>query len=127
MAKPLPGRPEKDFRVTTFQLQVDIEATHRDAGFPAIPREVLSRRFWQFVDFLQRNELTSRTIAFGQADIRPETELRNSDLTEFGYRFVQKFGDRWIARMYKDTGEIGEAKFLTKWLRQLNKETGVEV
>jgi hypothetical protein len=123
MAKSYPPRPEQDFRITTFAWQLDNEANHRNAGFPAIPKEIIIRRFWQFLSFLQDNRFTNRIIASCPADITPGTELRNSDLTDDGYRYVQRYCDRWSARTYKDTGEVAEAKFLVKWLNQLRAES----
>lgn len=125
MAKSYPARPERDFRITTFAWQLDNEANYRNAGFPAVSREILTRRFWQFLSFIHLNGFTTRVIASCLADITPETELRNSDLTDDGYRFVQRYCDRWTARMHKDTGAASEAKFLVKWLKKLQAESVV--
>lgn len=115
MPKKYPPRPTKDFRLTCFAWQLEIESNHRHGGFPEIPREILTRRFWQYLRFLQDNGLTTRIIARGPEEICPETTLNNSDLTEEGYLFEQRYGDRWVGRMYKDAGEAKEEKFLAKW------------
>jgi aminoglycoside phosphotransferase (APT) family kinase protein len=123
MAKSYPPRPEQDFSITVFAWQMDNEATHRRAGFPAISPETLTRRFWQFLSFIQAQGFTTHVVASCPAAITAETELRNSDLTDEGYRFVQRYCDRWNARMHKDTGETREAKYLVKWLNQLRTES----
>ena len=88
-----------------------------------MPYETIARRFWQFICFIQEHDLTTRIIASSQADIGPETELRNSDLTDRGYRFAQRYSDRWSGRVHKDKGEVAEGKLLVKWLNQLNDES----
>ena len=123
MARSFPPRPEHDFRITCFAWQLDNEANHRRAGFPVVPEETLIRRFWQYLSFLQAQGLTVRVIAESSEDICLETTLRNSDLTDEGYRFAQRFGDRWSSRVYKDTGEASEAKYLIKWLNQLRADS----
>lgn len=105
MPKTYPPRPVDDFRLTCFAWQLEAEENYRQAGFQQIPREVLVRRFWQHIRFLQNNGMTKRVIARGPGDIAPDTTLRNSDLTEEGYLFEQRYGDRWVARMHKDGGE----------------------
>ena len=116
MAKSYPPRPANDFRITTFAWHLSSELNHRNAGFPAIPQETLVRRFWQFIFFLQDHGFTTLEIVHGPADITPDSELRNRDLTGEGYRFVQRYCDRWTGRMHKDRGEVSEAKLLGKWL-----------
>ena len=108
-------RPAHDFTVTSFAWDVKHEEIHRRAGFPEIPREVLARRFWQFLRFIQQNGLTSRVIAQSLDDISEQTELRNSDLTDAGFYFIQRFHGRWVNRCYKDKGEQKEYLFLEKW------------
>ena len=119
MAKSYPPRPVQDFRITSFAWQLANEANHSNAGFPPISREVLTRRFWQYAHFIQEHGFTTRTIVSKAEDVVPETELRNSDLTPEGYRFTQRYGDRWVARMHKDTGEAAEERYLIKWLKEL--------
>ena len=48
-------RPAEDFRVTSVAWELDIEARHRKAGFDPVEREVILRRFFSFVDFIQRH------------------------------------------------------------------------
>ena len=120
MPKPPPPRPEADFRITVFSWEVDNELNHRNAGFPGIPQDVLTRRFFQFLDFLQANGMTTRTIAKTEGDVSLKSELRNSDLTDDGYKFAQRFHGRWLDRTHKDTGRVGEQNFLQKWHKQLS-------
>lgn len=54
MRKAWPPRPTKDFRITSFQSIIEIEENHRQAGFSEIKYEVIQRRFWQLLSFLDR-------------------------------------------------------------------------
>ena len=111
-------RPSHDFTVDSFAWSLDIEKRHRDAGFPPVAREVLARRFWQFLYFLQEHKFTTRTLARTIDDISEQTTLRNSDLTDEGFYFVQKFHGRWTSRTYDDRGEEKEQAFLEKWYQR---------
>lgn len=125
MAKHWPPRPDNDFRITSFEWQLDIEAQHHQAGFPAVESTVIRRRYWQFVDFLQRNGLAAHTIAASVDEIALGAELRNFDLTPTGYAFAQRYADRWLERMYKDGGAEKEERILEKWhLQFVSDQTG---
>jgi hypothetical protein len=108
-------RPERDFTVTSFAWDLENEQIHRGAGFPEVSRDVLARRFWQFLRFIQQRKLTSRMIAASLDDISEQTALRNSDLTDAGFYFIQKYHGRWVSRTHKDRGEQKEEAFLKKW------------
>jgi hypothetical protein len=109
------SRPVNDFIVTSFAWDLEKERTHRRAGFPEVPREVLARRFWQYVHFLQQHGFTTHEIVRSLDNISEETVVRNSDLTDSGFYFIQRFHGRWISRTYKDKGEQKEKAFLEKW------------
>jgi hypothetical protein len=94
---------------------------HRKAGFPEISRDVLARRFWQFLRFLQQRGLTSRVVAKSLDDISEQTILRNSDLTDAGFYFIQRFHGRWVSRTSKDRGEEKEEAFLIKWYEKFRE------
>src|SRR5436853_5614809 len=115
--KRLPPRPEKDFTVCSIAWDLDIVQRHTNAGFDHIPDSIVCRRFFQFLDFIQRHGFTVRTVAASLADISPSTALRNSDLTDDGFRFIQHAQPRWAGRLYKDRGEQKELQFLTKWFQ----------
>ena len=117
-----PPRPEKDFRVDCVSWSLDIVRRHTDAGFPDIARDVVVRRFWQYLRFLQSHSLTARTIARSQAEVDDATELKNSDLTDEGFRFVQYSHSRWVQRLYKDTGEQKEDGYLKKWYEKFQSQ-----
>jgi hypothetical protein len=110
-------RPSHDFTVDSFAWSLDNERRHRDAGFPPVAREVLTRRFWQFIRFLQERRFTSRVVARCVDDISEQTTLRNSDLTDEGFYFVQRFHGRWVSRTHQDRGEEKEEAFLEKWYK----------
>ena len=108
-------RPAEDFRISSVAWELDIEARHRAGGFDPIPREVVVRRFFAFVDFLQQNGMTARTVAVALDDVDESTELRNRDLTDRGFAFVRQYHGKWLNRMYKDGGDAKERGFLEKW------------
>ena len=75
-------RPAHEFTVTSLAWERDIEAKYRRAGFAPIPDEVLVRRFWQFLRFIQQYGLTTRTLANSPDELTDDATLRNSDLTD---------------------------------------------
>jgi hypothetical protein len=117
MKKPLSPRPEKDFTVCSIAWDLDIVQRHTNAGFDHIPDSIVYRRFFQFLDFIQRHGFTVRIVAASLSDISPSTALRNSDLTDDGFRFIQHAQPRWVSRLYKDRGEQKELQFLEKWFQ----------
>jgi|MudIll2142460700_1097286.scaffolds.fasta_scaffold419082_1 hypothetical protein len=124
--KALPPRPEKDFRISSVQWWLDIVDTHTSAGFEPVPREVIVRRFFQFIELLQRKKLTARTIVRSLAEMDDSVELRNFDLTDLGYRFTQRYEPKWVDRLYKDQGPEKEEAFLEKWWLKFTSEMGAE-
>lgn len=117
MAKPH-TRPSRDFRITSLGSEIEIEHRHAVAGFDPISRAVLARRYFQFIDFLQRNQMTTRMVCARIEDLDDSAELRNSDLADDGFSFVRKYHGRWLDRARKDRGETAEEKFLVKWLSE---------
>lgn len=109
-------RPAADFRVDSMSMLLDLAARHEKAGFPAIPAKTMRRRYWQYLNFLQRHEFTLRIVAASAEDVSESSELRNSDLTDEGFRFVQYSHDKWLDRTYKDQGEVKEETMLQRWL-----------
>jgi hypothetical protein len=123
MEKPHP-RPEIDFRVTCLDWELDIERRQVDGGFEPVPREDIVRRYFQFLSFLQTHGMTSRTVCARIEDVGEDAEWRNSDLTDDGFYFVQRFHGRWSDRKRKDQGEAKEAAFLQKWLTEFRDKRG---
>lgn len=117
MKKPLPPRPEKDFTVCSVAWDLDIVQQHTEAGFEPLPDDLVYRRFFQFLDFIQRHGFTTRTVAGSLEEVSLSTAIRNSDLTDDGFRFIQHAQPRWSSRLYKDGGEEKELRFLEKWLQ----------
>jgi hypothetical protein len=111
-------RPANDFTVTSLVWERDIEDRHRRAGFDPIPDEVLVRRYWQFLRFIQKHGLTSRILAGSAAELCEDAALRNTELTDEGFYFIQRYHGRWLERTYKDLGETKEDAFLAKWYDQ---------
>jgi hypothetical protein len=115
-------RPEKDFRVTCVTWELDIERRQVDGGFAPVAREIIIRRYFQFLDFLQRHHMTTRVICSAATHLTGESEWRNSDLTDEGFYFTQRYHGRWLDRKRKDTGEANEEKFLQKWLNEFRNK-----
>jgi hypothetical protein len=115
-------RPAEDFRVTSAAWELDIEARHRKAGFDPVAREVILRRFFAFVDFIQHHGMTTRTIAKALDDVDESTELRNHDLTDEGFDFVRLYHGKWLNRTHKDGGTAKERAFLEKWLQKFREK-----
>jgi len=111
-------RPTYEFAITSLAWQRDIEANYQRGGFEPIPDEVIVRRFWQFLCFIQLHGLTTRTVASSPTELSDDTILHNSDLTEEGFYFIQRFHGRWLNRTRKDRGETKEESFLIKWYDQ---------
>jgi hypothetical protein len=111
-------RPAEDFWITDLKSDLDIVATHTRAGFADIPAEVVRRRLFTLLDFLWSKELLTRQLATSPEDVVPELALRNRDLTEDGYHFVQRYLPKWQGRLYKHTTESKERGFLEKWYDQ---------
>ena len=113
-----PPRPEKDFTVCAVAWDIDIIQRHTRAGFDHVPDSVVYRRFFQFPDFIQRHGFAVQTIASSLDEVTQVTALRNSDLTEEGFRFIQHAEPRWCNRLHKDTDADKEPAFLDRWLRK---------
>ncbi|HEY8180712.1 MAG TPA: hypothetical protein VII32_00625 [Thermoanaerobaculia bacterium] len=96
---------------------IDIERTHREAGFPAIDEGVVRAHYRQFLSFLETNGMTTRALIDPSRPLA-DVELRNHDLTELGFEFVRRYHDRWIGRLYKLKTPEAEKRFLEKWRRE---------
>lgn len=110
-------RTDKDFIVESIAGLKDVIQKHTIAGFEHIPDSIVYRRFFQLIKFLQDNNLTVRTLHIDQSDLNDQTELRNSDLNDKGFYFLQYALSKWEARFYKDQGEEKEGNFLEKWYK----------
>lgn len=122
MKKKWPPRPVKNYRMVSLQSIVEIEASHRRAGFPEIKDEVIQRRFWQMLRFLACKAYLVSECQNAVLDVGLNTELMNFDLTDEGYLFVQRVLDKWHGRLYKDKGSEAEWRFLEKWHSQFLAE-----
>jgi hypothetical protein len=85
-------RPAHEFNVTSLTLERDIEHNHQRAGFEPIPDEVLVRRFWQFLRFLQQRGLTTRTIASSVSELSDDTGLTKAKMHRLSLRPPVSFG-----------------------------------
>ena len=115
MSKKWPPRPAKDIKITSVQWHIEIEATHRRAGFADVEYGVIQRRFWQLLSFLGKCGYLTSPVPASLDNVNSKTELLNSDLNDDGYAFVQRFEGKWVDRLYKDKGAEVEWKILEKW------------
>lgn len=122
MSKKWPPRPAQDFKITSVQCHIEIEASHRRAGFAEVEYRVIQRRFWQLLSFLGQYGYLTSAVPASRDKVDSKTELRNSHLNDDGYAFVQRIESKWVGRLYKDKGEGAEWKFLEKWRAQFNSE-----
>lgn len=118
-------RPKKDSLVDSVASSFYSLRRRTEAGSPDVPRRIIVRRFWQYLRFLQSHDLTVRTIARSLAEVDAATELRTSDLTEAGFRFVRHSHSRWANRLYKDAGAKKEDAYLKKWYEQFHDQNSV--
>lgn len=102
----------------SVQMHIQIEATHRQAGFPEIRFEVIQRRFWQLLCFLAQHGYVVKPIPATLDDVGPTTALMNADISDEGYLFIQRYEGKWVGRLYEDKGAEAEEKFLKKWHTQ---------
>jgi len=115
-------RIDKDFTIISIKWLIEIEKKHSNAGFDKLPSDLIYRRFFQLIKFLQLNDLTSKNF-FGSIDELNETsELKNSDLNDNGFYFLQSCIDKWSNRLYKDQGVDKEWKYLEKWFVTYNSD-----
>jgi hypothetical protein len=122
MGKKWPPRPTKNFRIASFQSIIEIEANHRRAGFSEIKYEVVQRRFWQLLSFLDHQGYKVSQHQIKVEDVGPSSDLMNFDLNDDGYMFLQRYLDKWHDRLYKDKGAEAEWRFLEKWHSQFIAE-----
>ena len=108
-------RTDKDFVIDSIAVLKDIVNRHTVAGFKDIPDGIIYRRFYQLIKFLQDNRLATRAVCNNQSDVDFKSELKNSDINDKGFYFLQYALPKWEDRLYKDQGEEKEWKYLEKW------------
>lgn len=64
--------------------------------------------------------MTTRPIAKSIEELSNDAQMRNSDLNDDGFYFVQRFHGRWLNRTRKDLGPEKEEAFLSKWWAQFH-------
>ncbi|SCW51183.1 hypothetical protein [Mucilaginibacter sp. NFR10] len=110
-------RTDKDFLIESIVGLKDVTDRHTLAGFEDIPDEILYRRFFQLIDFLQKKQLTNVIKYNGLSDITINSELKNSDLNDAGFYFLQYALGKWESRFHKDQGDTKESEFIEKWYK----------
>jgi len=121
MVKKWPPATTKNVRFASSQSIFEIEASHRRAGFLEIRYEVIQRRYWQLLNFLDCQGYRISQHQISLEEVGPSRDIMNSD--EDGYLFIQRYLDKWHGRLYKDEGAEAEWRFLEKWHSQFIAES----
>ncbi len=120
--KPPPPRPEKDFTIHSVEWDREIAGRYAAAGFVVPGEERICERFWLYLDFLQSHRLTCRVVAASREAVGDKTALRNSDMTDTGFRFIQSIEKKWSGRLLKAKDITKERALLQKWLAAFETE-----
>lgn len=121
MAKRYP-RTERDFTVESIKVLKDVIHTHTVAGFEHVPDSIVYRRFFQLITFLQKNNLTNHILIHEQSELNDSSALRNSDLNDKGFYFLQYALGKWVDRFHKDQGDEKELRFIEKWYKSFSEK-----
>jgi len=116
-------RPSKDFTVTSSEWQLDIVRNHTNAGFEHIPDSEVMDKFWVLLCFLQEHGMLQSFPAACRQDVDMRTTLKNSDLTDKGYYFLQRNVQRWGGRLYKRQAKDKDRAFLEKWYAEFQAQS----
>jgi hypothetical protein len=114
-------RTEKDFIIESISWLTENVDKHTQAGFTEIPKHVIHRRFNQLVNFLHLKGLSTLNLIDNIEQVNAINELKNSDLNDKGFYFLQSCLDKWLGRLYKDNGADKEWKYLEKWYASFEK------
>jgi hypothetical protein len=110
-------RTKEDFVVDSIAELKKVIEKCTDAGFDDVPEPIIFRRFYQLLKFLQDNNLTERILYHDILEVNLQSDLKNSDLNDKGFYFLQYALGKWENRFHKDQGEEKEWKFLEKWYK----------
>ena len=122
MKRPPPDRPEHDFTIHSLAWDRDIAANFARAGFSVPSDEAIRERFWVYLEFLQAHGFTSHIVAAKKDEVGPVTVIRNSDVTDDGYRFIQSIEKKWGRRALKPSDSTKDRAYLEKWLNAFRNE-----
>ncbi|MFJ9451647.1 hypothetical protein [Herbaspirillum sp. NPDC101397] len=64
-------------------------------------RDHIEARFWHVIDFMQRNDLTTKQLLKSQSDIDDDFAISTSDLTEKGMALMKAVYDKWLVKVDK--------------------------
>ncbi len=110
-------RTQADFVVDSITGLKNVIKRHAVAGFDDVPEPIIFRRFYQICKFLQDNNLNDKIIYHDISEVNLKSDLKNSDLNDKGFYFLQYALGKWEDRFHKDQGEEKEWKFLEKWYK----------
>ena len=110
-------RTQADFVVDSIAGLKNVISRHTIAGFDDVPESIIFRRFYQLCKFLQDNNLTNKIVYNDLSEVNLKSDLKNSDLNDKGFYFLQYALGKWEDRFHKDQGEDKEWKFFEKWYK----------
>lgn len=113
--KALPPRPSKDFVLCSVAGDRAIADKFTRAGFAALTDDHIRNRLWVYLEFLQTHGFTTRVIVPRKEEVSADTALRNSDLTDAGFLFLQKIQGKWDGRLFSGSNPAKEKSLLKKW------------
>ena len=116
---------DEDFTITNFGRQLKGRQAHVDAGFDCLSESAMRSRFWQYLVFLKDCGFLVEEVVADESQIKGETSLKRSDLTDDGFSFIQKLQDNWIAVLDNRSSRREVAVVLKpryeKWKKSLSK------
>lgn len=115
-------RPTQDFIIHSFARSCDILRRFADARCDVPPEGQVRTRFWIYLDFLQSHGFTTRVIAAHEAAVDASTVLRNSDVTDTGFRFIQAIEKKWSGGLGKSRDPAKDRALLARWLASFQSE-----
>ena len=80
--------------------------------------------FKNIIEYFQKNGLTSRTILAENEEVKEDTCIRASDLTDDGFLLVKKCFDRWIEKVIDKAILPTDYKMLNSALKQIRGSSG---
>lgn len=102
-------------------ILIDDAAIHFAASRNRDYREQVRETFRVFIDFLQKNSLTTRQILAEDEPVTAELKIYKSDLTDAGFEVVKKGYDKWL-RSHDRGKPISDVTILEKALKTVRAE-----
>lgn len=101
---------------------IDDAATHFAASKSSEYRSRVEQRFRSFVQFLQRNGLTTREVLSDDEPVTEQLKIRKSDLTTDGFEVVKSSYDKWLRALDKGK-DVSDVSLLEKTLAKVTAKS----